>query len=50
MRERINAALKALGFKFVALDLEPFRSGRMNEAAGVKPVAQSQGFALPVVS
>ena len=34
VRERINTALKALGFKFVALDLEPFRSGRMNEAAG----------------
>ncbi|WP_224370021.1 ATP-dependent sacrificial sulfur transferase LarE [Hyalangium versicolor] len=50
VRERINTALKALGFKFVALDLEPFRSGRMNEAAGVKPQAQGQGFALPVVS
>jgi uncharacterized protein len=52
VRERINTALKALGFKFVALDLEPFRSGRMNEAAGVKPPAQpqAQGFALPVVS
>ncbi len=50
VRERINTALKALGFKFVALDLEPFRSGRMNEAAGVKQPAQGQGFALPVVS
>src|SRR5258706_10954892 len=26
-------ALKASGFKFVSLDLEPFRSGRLNEAA-----------------
>jgi len=51
VRERINTALKALGFKFVALDLEPFRSGRMNEAAGVlKPAQAAQGFALPVVS
>jgi len=51
VRERINTALKAIGFKFVALDLEPFRSGRMNEAAGVaKPAQASQGFALPVVS
>ena len=33
-RERINRALRALGFNFVALDLEPFRSGRLNEAVG----------------
>jgi uncharacterized protein len=50
VRQRLNTALKAIGFKFVALDLEPFRSGRMNEAAGVKPPAQAQGFSLPVVS
>jgi uncharacterized protein len=50
VRQRISAALKAIGFKFVALDLEPFRSGRMNEAAGVAKPAQAQGFALPVVS
>jgi uncharacterized protein len=50
VRQRINSALKAIGFKFVALDLEPFRSGRMNEAAGVAKPAQAQGFALPVVS
>ncbi|MBN1209264.1 MAG: ATP-dependent sacrificial sulfur transferase LarE [Myxococcaceae bacterium] len=51
VRQQINTALKALGFQFVAVDLEPFRSGRMNEAAGVvKPAAPSQGFALPVVS
>jgi pyridinium-3,5-biscarboxylic acid mononucleotide sulfurtransferase len=48
VRLEINRALKALGFQFVALDLEPFRSGRMNEAAGVGTPAQ--GFALPVVS
>jgi pyridinium-3,5-biscarboxylic acid mononucleotide sulfurtransferase len=29
--ERIAAAIKALGFKFVALDLEGFRSGSMNQ-------------------
>ncbi len=34
-RTSVNAALLAVGFKFVALDLEPFRSGRMNEAAGI---------------
>ncbi|QSQ15853.1 ATP-dependent sacrificial sulfur transferase LarE [Myxococcus landrumensis] len=52
VRQRINTAFLALGFKFVSLDLEPFRSGRLNEAAGVtKPATQgSAGFALPVVS
>lgn len=38
-RERVNGALKAYGFKYVALDLEPFRSGRLNEAAGIRPGA-----------
>jgi uncharacterized protein len=50
-RAEVNKALMARGFKFVALDLEPFRSGRMNEAAGIsKPQQPSGGFALPVVS
>lgn len=40
-RASVNAALKEKGFSFVALDLEAFRTGRMNEAAGVK---------LPVLS
>jgi len=31
----VNAALKARGFRYVALDLEPFRSGRLNEALGL---------------
>ncbi len=35
MRAQVSAALKKRGFAFVALDLEPFRSGRMNEAAGI---------------
>ncbi|WP_426731460.1 ATP-dependent sacrificial sulfur transferase LarE [Myxococcus faecalis] len=52
VRQRINTAFLGLGFKFVALDLEPFRSGRMNEAAGVtKPATPgAPSFALPVVS
>ncbi|MBI5542948.1 MAG: ATP-dependent sacrificial sulfur transferase LarE [Deltaproteobacteria bacterium] len=33
LREQASTALKRRGFKFVALDLEPFRSGRMNEGA-----------------
>jgi len=40
LRAEVLAAVKGAGFEFAALDLEPFRSGRMNEAAGV---------ALPVV-
>lgn len=35
VRGEAVAALKAAGFKFVTIDLEPFRSGRLNEAAGL---------------
>jgi uncharacterized protein len=35
MRPALVAALKAAGFKAAALDLEPFRSGRLNELAGL---------------
>lgn len=31
LRAQVDAALKAQGFTFVAVDLEPFRSGRMND-------------------
>jgi uncharacterized protein len=34
-RAEVTAAVKAAGFGAVALDLEPFRSGRMNALAGV---------------
>src|SRR5437870_5705834 len=30
--------LAEAGFKFVTIDLEPFRSGRLNEAAGLVPL------------
>jgi pyridinium-3,5-biscarboxylic acid mononucleotide sulfurtransferase len=40
LRDALAAAVQAAGFKMAVLDLEPFRSGRMNEVAGV---------ALPVV-
>jgi pyridinium-3,5-biscarboxylic acid mononucleotide sulfurtransferase len=33
-RKKVSLAVKAAGFTFVAIDLEPFKSGRMNE--GVK--------------
>ncbi|MHB8873384.1 MAG: ATP-dependent sacrificial sulfur transferase LarE [Myxococcaceae bacterium] len=32
-RAQVDQALRARGFSFVALDLEPFRTGRMNESA-----------------
>jgi uncharacterized protein len=37
-REEILAAVRAAGFGLAVLDLEPFRSGRLNEMAGVLPV------------
>jgi len=40
-RAEVVAAVKAAGFKLAVLDLEPFRSGRMNALAGI---------GLPVVS
>jgi uncharacterized protein len=36
-RARINAALRAQGFAFVVLDLEGFRSGRLNDALSAAP-------------
>jgi uncharacterized protein len=35
LRAQVQAGVVAAGYKFVALDLEPFRSGRLNEAAGL---------------
>jgi pyridinium-3,5-biscarboxylic acid mononucleotide sulfurtransferase len=35
LRVEVAAAVKAAGFRIAALDLEPFRSGRMNELAGI---------------
>ncbi len=41
-RAEIAAGVKAAGFKIAALDLEPFRSGRMNGLAGISlPVVES---------
>lgn len=34
-RAQIVEGIKAVGFSFVVLDLEPYRSGRLNEAAGI---------------
>jgi uncharacterized protein len=32
--------VRGAGFRLAALDLEPFRSGRLNEAAGIAPPAE----------
>lgn len=45
LRDEVNRAIKAQGFTFVSVDLEPFRSGRLNDALSQKP-----GVALPVLS
>lgn len=51
-REQVNRALRGCGYLFVAVDLEPFRSGRMNEGkvarSGATPEAPS--VSLPVLS
>lgn len=39
LRAEVNAAIKATGFTFVAIDLEPFRSGRLNDALTQKAVS-----------
>jgi pyridinium-3,5-biscarboxylic acid mononucleotide sulfurtransferase len=48
LRAQLNLALRGLGFLYVTVDLEPFRSGRLNEAAGLTP-SPSHGLSLPVL-
>jgi uncharacterized protein len=38
VRAQVSRALQEAGFQFVSVDLEPFRSGRLNEAAGLVPL------------
>lgn len=40
MIERMTKAFKTLGFKYVTLDLEGFRSGAMNAVPDVKPISE----------
>jgi uncharacterized protein len=40
VREQASAALREAGFQFVSVDLEPLRSGRLNEAAGLVPIGR----------
>jgi uncharacterized protein len=44
-RDAVNRAIKAQGFTFVSVDLEPFRSGRLNDA-----LSKTGSLALPVLS
>jgi pyridinium-3,5-biscarboxylic acid mononucleotide sulfurtransferase len=43
VRAQAAPALREAGFKFVSVDLEPFRSGRLNEAAGLVPLKAPDG-------
>jgi uncharacterized protein len=42
-RSKIIKKLKALGFKYITIDLQGFRSGAMNEALAMKQKRKSQG-------
>ncbi len=44
-RAQVDAAVKKQGFTFVAIDLEPFRSGRLNDSLK----ATGSGVSLPVI-
>ncbi|MFM2152843.1 MAG: hypothetical protein RL199_1278 [Pseudomonadota bacterium] len=48
-RAAVNGALLAAGYAFAVVDLEPFRSGRLNEAAGLVPLGgrRSEATARP---
>jgi uncharacterized protein len=39
VREGVQDAVIAAGYRFATLDLQPFRSGRLNEAAGLVPLS-----------
>ncbi len=41
VRDQAARELRAAGFQFVSVDLEPFRSGRMNEAVGLVPLGKT---------
>jgi pyridinium-3,5-biscarboxylic acid mononucleotide sulfurtransferase len=41
VRAEAARALRQAGFRFASVDLEPFRSGRLNEAAGLVPLRSS---------
>ena len=39
VNERLVAALKALGYQYVSLDLQGYRLGSLNEALRLRPVS-----------
>ena len=43
VREQVANGLKAMGFRFVTLDLEGFRSGSLNTAAGITAASRPPG-------
>ena len=41
MAGRLTAIFKGLGFQYVALDLEGYRQGSLNEVLNIKPARQA---------
>jgi uncharacterized protein len=46
--KELDGAIKSAGFTFVALDLEPFRSGRLNDTLS-QATREGTGMALPIL-
>lgn len=49
MQRELDKAIKSAGFTFVALDLEPFRTGRLNDTLSQGATPQGEGVALPIL-
>jgi len=49
LQRELDKAIKAAGFTFVALDLEPFRTGRLNDTLSQGATPQGEGVALPIL-
>jgi uncharacterized protein len=47
VRRKVQSGVTAAGYAFATIDLEPFRSGRLNEAAGLVKLTRSDRVASP---
>lgn len=50
VRDELVAAFRALGFRFVTIDLEGFRSGSLNTLIPIEGLVRANGGPLPVAS
>ena len=50
VRQSLTAKLREIGFKFVSLDLDGFRSGSLNQLVSLELKSRYSGSKLPVVS